>query len=286
MTGRVGAAIVNYNAGDDLIKCVESLRAQGVEDISVSDNGSSDDSLEKLAARFPDVIINHLPNPGYGGGMNGAAKHLSNEVLFIINPDAAVKPGAIKTMLERLDSDPKIGIIGPRTENPDGSLYPSVRRFPNLIDGIGHAVIGMITPNNPFTRRYRMINSDHDQFSEVDWVSGAAMFTRREAFDQINGFDDDYWMYMEDVDLCYRMHKAGWKVVYEPAASIVHEQGTATTKTARAFRFTAAHHESVLRFQRKHATGIDRKLYPLIFVGMKARLGIAWIKAQLAARKK
>jgi N-acetylglucosaminyl-diphospho-decaprenol L-rhamnosyltransferase len=286
MTGRVGATIVNYNAGDDLLACVQSLRDQGVQDISVSDNGSSDDSLERLAARFPDVIVNHLPNPGYGGGMNGAAAHVSNEFVFIINPDAAVLPGAVDAFLQRMDSDPEIGIIGPRTQDPDGSLYPSVRRFPNLVDGIGHAVLGPVWKNNPFTKRYRMINSDHDQFSEVDWVSGAAMFTRRAAFDQINGFDDDYWMYMEDVDLCYRMHEAGWKVVYDPQAKIVHAQGTSTTKTARRFIFTKAHHESVLKYQRKHATGIDRKLYPVIFAGMKVRLAIAWVKNELQKRKK
>lgn len=285
VTGRVGAAIVNYNAGDDLIACVKSLKEQGVEDVSVSDNGSSDDSLDKLAAAYPDVIINHLPNPGYGGGMNGAASHLSNEILLIINPDAALLPGAIDVMLKRMDSDPKIGIIGPRTQNPDGSLYPSVRKFPSLVDGIGHAILGPIWKGNPFTSRYRMINSDHDVFSEVDWVSGACMFTRRSVFDQINGFDDDYWMYMEDVDLCYRTHQAGYKVVYDPEAKIVHAQGTATTKTARRFIFTKAHHNSVLMYQRKHATGLDKKLYPIIFAGMKTRLGIAWIKNEIQSRK-
>jgi N-acetylglucosaminyl-diphospho-decaprenol L-rhamnosyltransferase len=281
MTARVGAAIVNYNAGDDLVACVKSLKEQGVHDISVSDNGSSDDSLERLSAAYPDVIINHLPNPGYGGGMNRAASHLSNEMLLIINPDAALLADAVATMLQRMDDDPKIGIIGPRTQNTDGSLYPSVRKFPNLVDGIGHATIGLITSNNPFTKRYRMMNSDHDVCSEVDWVSGACMFTRRRAFDQINGFDDDYWMYMEDVDLCFRMHKAGWKVVYDPEAKIVHAQGTSTTKTARRFIFTKAHHESVLLYQRKHASGIDRTLYPIIFAGMKARLGVAWIKNKI-----
>lgn len=280
MSGRVGAAIVNYNAGDDLTNCVASLRDQGVEDICVSDNGSTDDSLDILKQKFPDVPVNHLPNPGYGGGMNDAAKYLSNEVLFIINPDAAVRPGAIKALLARLDSDPKIAIVGPRTENEDGSLYPSARRFPSFFIGVGHAVLGMFAPNNRWSRSYKMLDWGHSSMSEVDWVSGAAMFTRRSAFDEVGGFDDNFWMYLEDTDLCFRLRKAGYKVVFDPEAVIVHVGGTATTKSARPFRFIKAHHDSVLRYYRKNARGLEAALYPVIWLGINARLGVAWAKSK------
>lgn len=284
--GRVGAVIVNYNAGDDLTNCVTSLREQGVQDITVSDNGSKDNSLETLAAKFPDVPVNHLPNPGYGGGMNHAAKTQDNEFIYVMNPDAAVRPGAVKMLLERMDSDSKIGIIGPRIENEDGSLYPSARRFPSFKDGIPHAILGMFKPNNPWTRRYKMQDWGHNSYREVDWVSGASMFCRREAFDGINGFDDDYWLYMEDVDLCWRMHRAGWKVVYDPEAVVVHVGGTATAKSATPFRFVKAHHRSLIRYHSKTAQGVERLLFPLVLGGMAVRLPIAWVRTKLAQRKK
>ncbi len=284
--GRVGAVIVNYNAGADLTTCVAGLREQGVNDIAVSDNGSQDNSLAMLAEKFPDVPVHHLPNPGYGSGMNYAARTQDNEMIFVMNPDAEVRSGAIKMLLERMDSDPKIAVIGPRIENEDGSLYPSARRFPSFKDGIGHAMFGMFRPDNPWSSRYKMLDWGHNSYRDVDWVSGAAMFCRREAFDGVNGFDDDYWLYMEDVDLCWRMRRSGWKIVYDPEAVIVHVGGTSTSKSATPFKFVKAHHRSLIRYHAKTAQGVERFLFPFVLGGMVLRLPVAWARTKLAARKK
>lgn len=272
---RVGAVTVNYNAGDDLLACVQSLLDEGVVDIQVIDNGSTDGSYQDCEQRYPNVPVTHLPNPGYGGGMNHGAAAMSNEFVFILNPDARLSPGAIDALVARMDADPRLALLGPRILESDGSEYPSGRRFPSLVDGIGHAALGLFWTRNPFTRRYKMLDWDRRSYREVDWVSGSAMFVRRSAFDQLGGFDPDYWMYLEDVDLCYRLNKAGWKTAYEPAACVVHEQGTSTSKTPQALRFVKVHQDSVLRYQRKHATGIDRFLYPLMVLGLRLRYGLA-----------
>ena len=119
---------------------------------------------------------------------------------------------------------------------------------------------------------------------EIDWVSGALMFVRRKAFDQVGGFDDGFWIYMEDVDLCKRLWEAGWKTAYDPDAHALHAGGTGTVKSARPFKFVLAHQRSFLRYFRKHATGVDRVLYPFAVAGFGLRLPIAWLSAKLRGR--
>ena len=119
---------------------------------------------------------------------------------------------------------------GPRLLNADGTLYPSARTFPDLVDAIGHGLLGMVAPGNRFTRRYRLLDWDHRQPARVDWVSGACFLVRREAWDAVGGFDPAYFMYMEDVDLCWRLGRAGWGVGYEPAAEVTHVQGVSANQ--------------------------------------------------------
>jgi N-acetylglucosaminyl-diphospho-decaprenol L-rhamnosyltransferase len=272
----VGVAIVNYNAGQHLLNCIQSVKDEGIVDIVVADNGSRDNSLEMLEQQHPDVKVVHLPNPGYGGGMNGAAKELSNEYLFILNPDAMLRPGSVKTLVETLIREPHAGIVGPRIVDSDDHLYPSARRFPSYFDSIGHATVGLVTKNNPWSRRYQAYDLKYDEERKADWVSGAAMLTRRNAYDAVNGFDDSYWMYMEDVDLCFRMHKAGWDVWFQPNATVFHVGGVSTSQVP--FKLLAAHHRSLARFATRNATAPQRPFLPLIYAGLAARLGLLWLK--------
>lgn len=284
MNSRVGAVIVNFNAGAHLTDCVTALRAEGVEDIVVVDNGSSDDSLERATSAIGGIKVEHLPNPGYGAAANHGAKLIDNEVLFVINPDARVFPGAIKTMLERFDQDPDIAMVGPALSNDDGSIYPSARMFPSFVDGVGHAIVGLFTQENRWSRRYKMADWGHSSFREVDWISGAALFIRRKAFDSVSGFDDGYWMFMEDVDLSWRLSRLGWKIVYEPGAQVAHTGGVSTSSTNRPMVFVRAHHKSLVRYHRRTATGTKVLTLPLIVVGIRLRFVLAWVKARLANR--
>ena len=150
---RPGAVIVNFNAGAHLVACVRSLRAEGIDQIVVVDNASEDGSLEAAVAADPGItVVQTGANLGFGRAANRGAALVEGDVL-LLNPDAVVEPGAVKALEAVLEQEPEVGIVGPRTENPDGTLYPSARTFPAMGDAMGHAFIGLVAPRNRFTSR-------------------------------------------------------------------------------------------------------------------------------------
>jgi N-acetylglucosaminyl-diphospho-decaprenol L-rhamnosyltransferase len=280
-TSSVVAVVVNYNAGAYLTACLTSLAANGVEAVLVADNGSADCSrqvAEAAGARW-------LPtgaNLGYGRAANhGAATAHARTAryLLICNPDIVLGDGAVAALVASLESEPQLAIVGPRMSNGDGSLYPSARTFPDLVDAIGHGLFGMVAPRNRFTRRYRLLDWDHANPGRVDWVSGACFMVRREAWDAIGGFDPSYFMYLEDVDLCWRLARAGWAVGYEPAAGVTHVQGVSTNR--HPYRMLAAHHRSMWRFAARTTTGPKRAALPVVALGLGGRFVAAAIDHRL-----
>lgn len=283
---RVSAVVVNYNARDHLLRCIESLRAEGIEDLVVADNASVDGSEAAVRAADPGVVyVQTGGNLGYGTGCNrGAARtDAARPYLLCINPDALLEPGSLKAMVAVLDGRPDVGVVGPRIVDADGVLYPSVRTFPNLVDAVGHAFLGLVWGGNPFTRRYRMLDWDHDRAGDVDWVSGSCFLVRRAAWDAIGGFDEGYFMYAEDSDLCWRARRAGWTVSYEPSAQAVHVQGVSTDR--HPYRMIASHHRAILRFAARTTTGPQRALLPLMAVGLALRTPFAWLHRAVAGRR-
>jgi N-acetylglucosaminyl-diphospho-decaprenol L-rhamnosyltransferase len=281
--GPPAAVVVNFNAGSHLIDCVRSLRAEGVERVVVVDNQSRDDSIAALRRADADVeIVDAGANLGMGTATNRGAERVDAPFLLVINPDAVLEPGAIKALMAALEADPTLGIVGPRIEEPNGALYPSARSFPSMRDAIGHAFLGPVMPNNRFSRRYRMLDVDSSVARPADWLSGACMLVRRACFDQLRGFDEDYFMYGEDVDLCWRAWKAGWTVGYEPAARVVHVQGVSTDHVP--YRMIAAHHRSLLRFWwRSTPPGRRLLLAPFVAAGLALRLLLAWLQRGLTS---
>lgn len=274
-SGVVTAVVVNYNAAPHLEICLRSLIAEGIQSIVVVDNASADGS-DRVAARAGVRWIQNGANLGYGRAANrGAADPAAagTDHLLVCNPDLEVRPGAITALAAWLAEDPSLAAVGPRIVNPDGSLYPSARTFPDLVDAIGHGLLGHVVPRNPFTRRYRLLDWDHEQRAPVDWISGACLLIRREAWDGVGGFDPSYFMYLEDVDLCWRLREAGWKVGYEPAAEVVHTQGVSAD--LHPYRMLAAHHVSMWRFAWRTTTGARRAALPLVLAGLVARFGLA-----------
>ena len=279
------ALVVNWNAGQHLLECVASLRGEGIDDVVVADNGSTDGSFEMLASAAPEVVAFRTgANLGFGGGVNRAADRAladfgSGRPFLVVNPDVVTRPGSVKALVAALDDDPTVGIVGPRIENPDGTLYPSARTFPNLVDSVGHAFLGMVMPRNRFTRRYRMLDWDHAEGGRVDWVSGSCFLIRPEAWAAVGGFDEAYFMYAEDVDLCWRAGKLGWGVAYEPTAVVTHVQGYSTGQ--RPYRMIVAHHRSLLRFAARSTTGPARLLLPAMAAGLVVRTLLAWVHHRL-----
>jgi N-acetylglucosaminyl-diphospho-decaprenol L-rhamnosyltransferase len=279
--------VVNYKARELLLECIASLRTEGVENIVVADNASNDGSEQAVHAADPDVTyIQNGANLGLGTGTNRGAAHTDPSVPFLlcINPDARLEPGALKAMLAAFDGRPELGIVGPRIDDADGRLYPSARTFPNLVDATGHAFLGLVAPNNRFTRNYRMLDWDHRNASDVDWVSGSCFLIRRECWDAIGGFDEGYFMYAEDVDICWRAWKRGWEVTYEPAARVTHVQGVSTDK--HPYRMIAEHHRALFRFAVRSSEGWERLLLPVMAAGLVVRTPLAWAHRLLAGRRR
>ena len=273
--GGVAAVIVNYNAGAALLECVRSLRAEAVETVVVVDNRSSDGSHEALAAADPGVrVVDAGANLGYGAAANRGVALVADRYVLVLNPDVVVEPGTVKALVAALDRDPKLAVVGPRVEEPDGALYPSARRFPDLAVAAGHAFLGYVAPNNRFSRAYKLLDWDHATAGCVDWISGSCLMARRDAYQAVGGFDEAYFMYVEDVDLCWRLGRAGWKVGYEPGGRVVHRGAVSTDQ--RAYRMILEHHRSLWRFACRSTTGRGRAALPAVAAGLVARTGIAW----------
>jgi N-acetylglucosaminyl-diphospho-decaprenol L-rhamnosyltransferase len=275
MSARGAAAVVvNHDAGDALVACVASLRRDGAAPVVVVDNASSDDSLSQLAdaatARGA-VVISAGRNLGYGAGANRGIAATTQEVVVVANPDVVVHPGALDALIGALDADPTLAIVGPRISDPDGRRYPSARRFPSAVDALGHVLLGTVMPGNPFTRRYRMDDFSATGTVLVDWVSGACLVARRQALEELGGFDEAYFMYAEDMDLCRRAHEAGWAVGYVLDAEVTHVRALSTAR--HPYRMLAAHHRSALRFASRVETGWRRPL----LVPIAALLGLRFL---------
>ncbi len=280
----VSAVIVNYNAGSFLARCVESLRRAGVSTILVVDNRSTDGSLRELAAADQSAgVLVADRNCGYGGGANRGAEGTSGDLLLVCNPDTVAEPDSVRVLAEVMRRDESLAVVGPRLLSEDGTVYPSARTFPRLGDALGHAFLGLVRPGNRFSRRYKMQDGSVDLLAGgyVDWVSGAFFLARRSAFEKVGGFDESYFMYAEDVDLCWRLGNAGWRVRYVPAAVVSHLQGVSTRR--HPYRMIGAHHRSLWRFATRSTEGRARLALPLIAAGLLVRTLLAWLDHLLRA---
>jgi N-acetylglucosaminyl-diphospho-decaprenol L-rhamnosyltransferase len=281
LNGRVtrswAAVVVNYEAGPLLTECVRSVLADtsaGEVELVVVDNGSHDGSIEALHEALPDVHIVAAPgNVGYARAANLGIAATRASVVAVLNSDLTIEPGTAKAMRARFDDEPRLGAAGPRIRNVDGTDYPSARNSPSIPVAVGHGLFGLWWPTNPFTVRYRQLDADPAQPRSVDWVSGAAIWLRRATLDAVGGWDERYFMYVEDLDLCRRIRHAGFDVVYEPAGGVTHVQGASTSK--HPYRMLAQHHRSAWRFTRRRLTGATAVLLPFAAVYLLARCGLA-----------
>jgi N-acetylglucosaminyl-diphospho-decaprenol L-rhamnosyltransferase len=280
----VTAVVVNYNAREHLLACVQSLFAEGAEAVVVVDNASRDGSETALAERFPEA--KWLPsgaNIGYGAAANLGAALAGTEHVLVCNADVVVGAGAIGALGAYLDRHPGTAVVGPQVFDANGRLYPSARRFPSLAESFGHGILGQFWPGNPFSRRYTMAEWDHSSAREVDWVSGSCFLVRRAAWEEVGGFDLSYFMYLEDVDLCWRLRQRGWAVAYEPAARVTHVQGVSTER--HPYRMLLAHHASMWRFAWR--TTSPRWALAPVLPGLALRFGLTaarrWLLGQRAS---
>lgn len=272
---------VTYSPGEHLAHLIRSLAAATTEKVHLicADNGSTDGAPQRAAAEHDNVEF--LPtggNIGYGAAINAAVAVLAKrrreaavrgDYFLIVNPDVEFGPGSIDTLLSCIDAAPQTGAAGPRIEEADGSAYPSAREVPGLATGIGHALLYDVWPRNPFSRAYQA-NANMDIQRTAGWLSGACLLVRWDAFDAIGGFDERYFMYLEDIDFGDRLSRAGWDNLYCPSSVILHDQGHVAGK----FRNVTvpAHHGSAYRFQRdRHPHAWQAPLRWALWIGLKVR---------------
>jgi GT2 family glycosyltransferase len=273
---RVGVVVVNHNTREDLLGCLDSLTGAGAGTVVVVDSGSSDGSLEAVAAAHPSVRRLALPNLGFGQGANAGVRALGEEVdaVVVANADTRFGPDSVAAMGRYLAEHPDVGAVGPKVVFPDGRLQLSARAFPDIPTAVGHALLGLVRPQNRWTRRYRLTDWDHASERDVDWLSGCCVALRRTAFEQVGGFDPAYFMFVEDVDLCWRLGQAGWRVVFAPVAEVVHAVGGSVGR--RRTRMVWAHARSLDRFfARRYQAG------PLVRGLIRAGL-LAWALSVIA----
>jgi N-acetylglucosaminyl-diphospho-decaprenol L-rhamnosyltransferase len=246
-TPAVRIVVVTYFPGDFLEEFLTSLprASSGPVRVTVVDNGSTDGSVERARAHPGLQVIETGSNRGYGGAANIGVMATDEEWVLVVNPDIVFEPGSIDGLFAVAGRWPRAGALGPRIHTAEGMLYPSARELPSLGRGIGHAVFGWVWPSNPWTAAYRRERGVPTE-GVVGWLSGACLLLRRQAFEAVGGFDERFFMYFEDTDLCERLAKAGWDVVYAPSATVVHHGGHATSRNLGAM--SKAHHESAYRY--------------------------------------
>ncbi len=289
----VSVVVVNHDAGEVLTTFLESLRAEHgkeveLREVVVVDNASTDGSSDGVdtgpGVHPPVRVLRTGSNLGYGAGANRGVATTGADLVLVSNPDVAVHGGALAALAAAMAGDPTMAIAGPCILAPDGTRYPSARRFPSMMVAAGHTVLGLVAPGNRFTRRYRMDDLDLTTSVAVDWVSGACFMARRRAFDELGGFDESYFMYLEEVDLCWRAHRAGWTVAYVPTAVVTHLQGRSTAR--RPYRMLLAHHRSALHFASRTVEGWRRMILPGVALLLGARLVAACARQALGTLHK
>lgn len=292
MPSPVAAVVVDHNAGPLLHACVRSLLDDGAALVVVVENGATGGTTRALAPLFdedpaaPVLVLQPERNLGFGSGVNRGLAALSGMVppptwVVVANADLHVHPGALDALRTALETHPAWALVGPRILTTEGAIYPSVRHFPSVLDAAGHALFGLFNPENRFTRRYNPGVPDQGAVVEADWISGSCFLARRTALEELGGFDEAYFMYLEDTDLCWRAHQAGWGVGFTGAASVTHVQGVSTAR--HPYTMTLAHHRSALRFTVRTTSGWRRALLPLAVIVLGVRMGMA--TARLARRR-
>src|SRR3989304_1543043 len=219
-------SIVSYNSLYFLRECLDSILENPPElnyEIMVVDNASHDGTVEFVKNNYPEVVlIANNKNIGFAAANNRAIERSHSKYILLLNSDCMVYEKSLNNLVDFMESRPGIGITGPKIINNDETIQLSCRRFPSMFNAAAHTILTDIFPGNPFSKKYKLIGIDRDEPRKVDWVSGSCMIIRREALEDTGTLDERYFMYVEDLDICYRMWQKKWEVYYNPEVKIMH----------------------------------------------------------------
>ena len=249
------AVLVNYNSGGELRRALESIdrESAGPWEGVVVDNASTDGS-ERTAVAFESTqLLRNRENVGFGRGVNQGVAACTADRILIMDPDCRLATGALPPLMAVLDADPRCAIAAPRILDPDGSPQGNARGDPDMLTGLfGRTSTLRRSLSGLDVARRNVITADAP--TEVDWVSGACMLVRRDALASVGGFDERYFMYWEDADLCRRLRDRGYTILYVPGSSAVHQVGQ-SSRTARASSIRAFHDSAYLYYATHVAPG-------------------------------
>jgi len=248
--------IIAYNSCDFIPACLKSVRdaCEGIDSqIIVLDNGSTEPIIPEIKNFFPEVEwIDSKENLGFGKGCNLAEKHATKPYLFFINPDTIISKNAFREMLKFMEEHPEAGTVGCRILNEDGTLQWACRRsFPTIVSAVSKTIgLAAMFPKSKTLASYNMTYADPDEMIEVDAISGSFFCIRRDVYEKLNGFDEDYFMYGEDLDLCFRTKQMGLKNYYTPVTNILHFKGQSCR--TRRWGSYVDFYKAMLIFVKKH----------------------------------
>ncbi len=286
---RISIIIVNYNTAGLLRRCLKSVYRYPPRDefeVIVVDNGSTDKSREMVREEFPRVkLIANQYNQGFAAGNNRAFKVAWGRFLLLLNSDTEVTAGAIEGLEKFLQENPRVGLVGGKLLNANNTLQPSCRPYPSLrrIIFSYRSPVNILFPDNLYTRSYLTPPGSYEVIHQVDSVAAAFVLIRRSALEEIGLFDQRFFMFLEDTDLCYRLHQAGWGVFFNPHSRVYHFWGATGGKMP--YRMIFQHNRSMWRFFRKHYHyGIIAD--SLLAAGFFINVIISWLLNYVMAEKR
>ena len=278
--------IVNWNVRDLLRECLRSIEAGkgGLSlEIIVVDSASSDDSVAMVRSEFPSVhLIACTENVGFPRGNNLGLQEARGDYLLLLNPDTVIVDDALAVLVSYLQANPDVGVVGPQLLNLDGSVQSSRRRFPTAATGFFESTwLEGLAPG--ILRRYYALDLPDAATADVDWLTGACIMVPRSTYEAVGGMDEGYFMYSEELDWCRRIKESGRRVVYYPAAQVIHHVGKSSEQavTARHINFNQAK----LRYFRKyHGRFMAAVLRVFLLAGYAWQIALESVKGLLGSK--
>ena len=248
----VSAIVVSYNTRDDLLRCLASLAAHVrlPLEVLVVDNASTDGSAHAVRQRYPAArVLERTANRGFSTANNEGIRASAGSQVLVLNPDAEVTAGAVEALSARLEARPEVGLVGPLTRSPDGAVQVSFGPDLTLLsEWRQRRLVRAVRQRRPAALREAEAQASREH--EPDWVSGSCFLARREALLAVGGFDEGFFLYEEDADLCRRLRRAGWRILFTPAAEVRHGLGRSMDRFPALARLE--YRKSHLRYYRKH----------------------------------
>lgn len=279
----LSVVIVSYNVRGELRQCLSGLLNLPRQwEVIIVDNRSGDGTPAMLRKKLPFIkCIENQTNLGFARAANQGIRESQGEYVLLLNPDTQVDPESLREMVDFMERNPRVGILGCQIVNQDGIRQYSGRSFPDFTAAFfnSQSLLNRIWPSNSWSSRYMLKKLDLDKPGQVDWVSGSCMLVRRAVFNVIGYLDHKFFMFVEDVDFCRRAKSAGWKVFYLPYVKIVHANGRSVRQ--KKIKMLAEHHKSMYYYYLKHYA-YDPVTRSLVFLGIWVRLGTVslahWMK--------